>query len=67
MKHTLYEIYFSNGYTDSISAFGPLDAGILAQAKAIRNARPKEIDSIRNEETGELHIYEAKVKKMSEV
>lgn len=59
MKQTLYKIWFSDRHTDNIYASGPLDAVILAQARAIKNEQKYSVDYVRNEETGEAWRYSA--------
>lgn len=65
MKETLFNVWFSQGRLHNIYATGPIQACILAQALAINDGLNFEVDSVQNQETGQ--VYKIISKELNEI
>ncbi len=60
----LFEVFFEDGSTRTKIAENPMQAAILVMADRINQHLFFGIDSIRNEETGQVYKFEAKITKV---
>ena len=55
MKTTLFQVWFSDGRVTNTQAYSPNEAVILTQSEAINDGYGYYVDSVRNEETGQVY------------